>query len=847
MSARYRSGMATLTDRLAEGLAPLDLFLSWVSERGISLYDAQEEAVLELFGDSHVLLKTPTGSGKSLVATALHLHALSRGQRSVYTAPIKALVAEKFRDLALVFGAENVGLMTGDGTVNRDAPILCCTAEILAKISLRHGEDTPFHAVIMDEFHYYGDRDRGMAWQLPLLTMPHAQFLLLSATLGDTRSIEADLEERTGRPVVAVDQAERPVPLSFEYSEVGIDEALSRLVHGRKTPVYAVHFTQREATELAQSLMSRTFTSQEGKDRLSSALKGFRFDTPFGPTLRRYLLHGVGLHHAGLLPKYRILVEGLAQQGLFTVICGTDTLGVGINVPIRSVLFTQLCKFDGENVDILSVRDFKQIAGRAGRKGFDDEGTVVVQAPDWVIENNKLKEQVESGQKKRNKVRYKTAPTKGYRHWDEDTFRKLVDGRPEELEGQFVVDHGLVLQLLQKAEETLGDAMAELTELIERSHTGRRETARLLATAESRLAELISAGLVVDHGEDSVPQYTVQSTLQDDFSLYHSLSLFLLHCIELLDRDDKDYALDLLSLVESILEHPRGILRAQVRRAKGEAVARLKAEGVPYEERMEAIEDITWPKPRGEWIYATYNAFAETNPWLATEPIRPKSIARELVETQSTFNSMVKGLGLERSEGVLLRYLSQVYSTLAHNVPEAARTPAVDDVIAFLRALIARVDDSLLKSWEALLSDESEEENNAPVDISKDLRSFRARIRAELYAVVRALALGDAEEAIASTWQGEGAWTADDLQQAIAPYIDERGPVRFDGRLKQGWTTVIEEAGPHLWRVKQVLVDDETERDDDDAGEAWSIDGLVDLSADTNPDGPIVRIEAVGA
>src|SRR5690606_4960895 len=156
------------------------------------------------------------------------------------------------------------------------------------------------------------------------------------------------------------------------------------------------------------------------------------------------------------------------------------------------------------------------------------------------------------------------------------------------------------------------------------------------------------------------------------------------------DRDDKDYALDLLSLVESILEHPRGILRAQVRRAKGEAISRLKAEGVPYEERMEAVEDITWPKPRGEWIYATYNAFAETNPWLATAPIRPESIARELVHSQSTFNSMVKELGLERSEGVLLRYLSQVYSTLARNVPEAARTPAVDDAIAFLRALIAR-------------------------------------------------------------------------------------------------------------------------------------------------------------
>ncbi|MFT6145401.1 MAG: superfamily II RNA helicase [Myxococcota bacterium] len=838
--------MSTLTERLAATDSPLDLFLTWVSERGIELYDAQEEAILELFEGNHVLLKTPTGSGKSLVATALHLYAMSRGEKSVYTAPIKALVSEKFRSLATIFGAENVGLMTGDGSVNRDAPILCCTAEILAKIALRHGEETPYTCVIADEFHYYGDRDRGMAWQLPLLTMPHAQFLLLSATLGDTSHIEADLKERTGREVACVDQAERPVPLTFEYSEVHVDEMLGRLVYGGRAPVYAVHFSQREATELAQALMSRTFTGAEKKAEIAAAIKGFRFDSPFGQTLRRYVLHGVGLHHAGLLPKYRILVERLAQEGLFTVICGTDTLGVGINVPIRSVLFTKLCKFDGASVDILAVRDFLQVAGRAGRKGYDTEGSVIVQAPDWVIENNKLQELVESGLKKRGKVKKKSAPTKGYRHWDENVFNNLVRGRPEALEGTFVVDHGLVLQLLQKAEETLGDAMAELRELIERSHTGQRKTALLLEEADARLGELISAGVVVDHGPDSVPQYAVQADLQQDFSLYHSLSLFLLHCLDLLDKESPDYAMDLLSLVEAILEHPKTILFAQVRRAKGEAVARMKADGVPYDERMEALEEVTYPKPRGEWIYGVYNAFAETNPWLATEPIRPKAIARELAETQSTFAAMVKELGLERSEGVVLRYLSQVYTTLAHNVPEAARTPAVDDVIAYLRALIARVDDSLIKTWEGMLaSDDPSDEDAGPIDISADAKSFRARIRQELYSVVRALHHQDWDEAVASLHASDESWSKDDMRTAIRPYMDERGPVPFDGRIKQGWTTIIQEDGPHRWTVSQVIVDDETGNEDDDAGEQWSIDGVVDLSEDTNPEGPLVRLVSV--
>ncbi len=843
--------MDNLSRRLDASADPateaLDIFLEWVTDLGIDLYPAQEEAVLELFEGHHVVLKTPTGSGKSLVAAALHLAALSRDERSVYTAPTKALVSEKFRALCELFGADEVGLMTGDGSVNRDAPILCCTAEILAKISLRHGEETPYDAVIMDEFHYYGDRDRGMAWQLPLLTMPHAQFLLLSATLGDTTAIELDLAERTGRDVAAVEQAQRPVPLSFEYSEISVDSALGRLVRSGKGPVYAVHFTQREATELAQALTSTTFSSKEDKARLKAAVQGFRFDSPFGPTLRRYVLHGIGLHHAGLLPKYRMLVETLSKQGLFSVICGTDTLGVGINVPIRSVLFTKLCKFDGAQVSLISVRDFQQIAGRAGRKGFDTEGTVVVQAPDWVIENKRLGEAIDSGKKKRGKVVKRKQPTRGYKHWDVKTFERLVGGRAGRLKSRFTVDHGLVLQLLQKCSETLTDVMEELEALIQLSHPGHRATARLLGEAQARLDELIDAGVVLDHGVEALPRYELAEGLQHDFSLHHSLSLFLLHAVQLLDKSSPDYALDLLSLVESILEHPRVLLRAQVHREKGKKIAQLKAAGVPYEERMELLDDVTWPKPRAEWIYAVYEAYSQTNPWLASEPIRPKSIARELVEVLDTFATWVKSLGLERSEGVVLRYLSQVYSTLSQNVPEHARTPEVEDIIGFLRALISRIDDSLVKTWEAMLEEPGSDQAPVPVDISRDAGTFRARIRYELYAVVRALSQQDWAEAAASTWQGEDAWTATDIEEALGPYMAERGPVCFDARLRQGWTTRISEDGPHCWSVSQILVDDETDSEEDDAGDTWSIEAEVDLRGDTNPTGPIIRIRGIGA
>lgn len=831
----------------------LDAFMGWVADRGIDPYPHQEEAFLELFDDRHVVLKTPTGSGKSLVGVAMHFLAFAQSRRSVYTAPIKALVSEKFFELCRIFGAEYVGLMTGDGSVNRDAPIVCCTAEVLSNMALRMGTDTPFHAVVMDEFHFYGDRDRGMAWQVPLLTMDHARFLLMSATLGDTRAIEEAIAQRTGAEVAVVERTERPVPLSFRYSERPAHEALDGLIRTGKAPVYAVHFTQRQATELAQSLLSTDISTPDEKAALKEAVKRFRFDSPFGPTLRRMVLHGVGLHHAGLLPKYRLLVEKLAQQGLFRVICGTDTLGVGINVPIRTVFFTQLCKFDGEKTDILSVRHFRQIAGRAGRKGFDEHGYVVAQAPDWVIENAKLEEQIQSGQKKRSKVKKKAAPTKGYKHWDEETFERLQEAPPEALEPRFRVDHALVLSLLQKAREAGTEVMDELEELIDRAHVGQRRSDALLEEARQRLAALEAAGVVRrEEAEDGSSVVSLDEELQDDFTLHHGLSLFLLHGIGLLDAKAPDYAMDVVTLVESILEHPKAVLAAQVAREKGEVVAQLKADGVPYEDRLEALEEITWPKPRAPWIYETFNDWVASRPWIPEDPIRPKAVVREMLETQAVFSTYVKGLRLERIEGVLLRYVHQVYRTLAQNVPLEARTPEVDDAIGYLWALLERVDDSLLTEWEVMLDGQDlAAVPDVPVDISADDKTFRARIRAELHALVHALALGDPEEAAGSVHEASTIG-ADDYARWLEDAEQDGVFFVWDGRVRQGWMTTVQDDGPHRWRVSQRLVTSEDDLDaygqetvSEEEASVWSVEGVVDLSEDTNPRGPIVRVVAL--
>ncbi|MAG31399.1 MAG: DEAD/DEAH box helicase, partial [Deltaproteobacteria bacterium] len=468
---------------LSDADAILDRFTRWCIDSGFELYDAQEEALLELMTDRHVVLSTPTGSGKSLVALGMHFKALCEEKRSFYTAPIKALVSEKFFALCNEFGPENVGMLTGDAAINWAAPIICCTAEVLANMALRQGGETDAPYVVMDEFHYFSDRDRGWAWQVPLLSLPRTCFLLMSATLGNTSLIEERIQKLTNRDVAHVYSDERPVPLDFSYRETPIIETVESLLASGHEPIYIVHFTQREAAEQAQGLTSAQITDKDEKRALTAAIGGFRFDTPYGKDVQRFLKFGIGLHHAGVLPKYRLLVERLAGRGLLKVICGTDTLGVGVNIPIRTVLFTKLSKYDGEKVGILSVRNFKQIAGRAGRRGFDTEGSVVCQAPEHVIEN--LRSAAKSTAKGRKKDK-KKPPPRGFVAWSADTFEQLAENPPETLRSQMTLGHGTLVALLQRGEDQAlpGSGYAELIALVDKSFESpsrkkrlRRETA----------------------------------------------------------------------------------------------------------------------------------------------------------------------------------------------------------------------------------------------------------------------------------------------------------------------------------------------------------------------------------
>lgn len=757
----------------------LENFLNYLIESGIEPYDHQENAILELFEGKNVILNTPTGSGKSLVATAMHYRGLCLGRTSYYTVPIKALANEKFLSLCQTFGPEHVGLVTGDATVNPDAPIICCTAEILANMALRDGKLAPVDDVIIDEFHYYSDHSRGWAWQVPLLALPQCRFLLMSATIGDPEFFIKELDDLTGGETTLIQSDQRPVPLEFEYSTTTLEEKIGELAEANRAPIYLVHFTQLSTANTAQNLLSQNFCTKEEKKEIATALIDADFRSPYGKEISRFLRHGVGIHHAGLLPKYRLLVEKLTQRGLLKVICGTDTLGVGVNVPIRTVVFTQMCKYDGKGTGILPVRDFKQIAGRAGRRGFDDIGYVVTQAPEHIIDNLKLEAKAAAGKKK--KIVKKSPPEKGYVHWDENTFSKLQSSAPEPLISSFKVTLSLILHVLSRPNE---DGCQALRDLIERSHESEAKKKRHRITARKLFFNLVRGNIlvIIPPAERTGPQKVrLNIDLQQDFSLNQALGLYLLDTIPKLNPEDPQHALNVLSLIEAILEDPNQVIRAQVRRAKNEAVAEMKEDGLSYDQRMEELEKIEHPKPGSEFIYFTFNDYAAEHPYLGSENIRPKSIAREVYETYSSFEDYIKTYQLEKSEAILLRHLSEVYKVLSQTVPPALKDEELEAAEEHLETLVRQTDSSLLDEWAALKEGKAPPQAQQEKEQPKPPKPKAPNPHQLVWTFLKAIAdhrYPDAANLLAPST--EKTWDVIQLEDLFHDFFDIHGYLRLD-------------------------------------------------------------------
>ncbi len=834
----------TLADRLPQSADPDEVFAafeSWAAEQGFTLYPPPEAALIAIGAGANVILSTPTGSGKSLVATGAHFAALAARGRSYYTAPIKALVSEKFFALCDIFGPAEVGMMTGDGSVNTGAPIICCTAEVLANIALRDGRDADADLVIIDEFHYYADPDRGWAWQVPLIELDRPQFLLMSATLGDVTRFEADLTRRTGRPTAVITNTERPVPLTFRFSLDPLHETIEELLATRQAPIYVVHFTQAAAIEQAQALMSVNVCTREEKDQIAALIGRFRFTAGFGKTLSRLVRHGIGVHHAGMLPRYRRLVETLAQAGLLKVICGTDTLGVGINVPIRTVLFTSLSKFDGSTTRLLQAREFHHIPGRAGRAGVVAAGAGGVQAPEHVIANERALAKAGDDPKKRRKVVRKKPPP-GLVSWGQPTFDRLVAAEPEPLRSSFGVSHAMLLNVISRP----GDAYASMKHLLTDNHEDRAAQRRHIHRAIGIYRALLAGGVVERLGEPDADGRQVRLTvdLQDDFALNQPLSPLALAAIELLDPTTPGYPLDVLSAIEATLDNPRPVLSAQLFKARGEAVSDMKAEGIEYDERMELLESVSYAKPLADLLEAAYDMYRRGHPWVADYELAPKSVARDMFERAMTFTQYVSWLGLARAEGLLLRYLADAYKALRQTVPDEAKTEELIDLIEWLGEMVRQVDSSLLDEWERLVNPDAAEAgadaaaslDERPPAVTANQRAFRVLVRnamfrrVELAALRRYFELGELD--------AEAGWDAETWAEALGRYYEEYDEIGT-GAEARGPAMLIIEAEPDLWRVRQIF--------DDPAGDHdWGIRAEVDLAASDEAGEAVIWVTDVG-
>jgi superfamily II RNA helicase len=822
--------------------------LEHCEQAGIEPYAEQLDAFEAIAGNRSVVLNTPTGSGKSLVAAFVHYVAYWRGfreldpqipphlRRSVYTAPIKALVNEKFFDLCRAFGSRNVGLMTGDATVNSEAPMICCTAEVLAKMALREGAATPFGWVVMDEFHFYSDRERGSAWLIPLVAMTDARFLLMSATLRSPDDVRKSLEERTGHPAVVVRSDTRPVPLEFEYREALLLETLESARVRGLTPTYIVSTAKADTAELANQLRStpipeslRDEAKANGKV-VEARLERHRMATPFGARLARLLRAGIGVHHSGMLPKYRRIVEQLARDGLIALICGTDTLGVGVNMPIRSVVFRQLYKFDGQQNRLITAQEFKQIAGRAGRKGHDDTGTVFIQAPEHEMKN--ARGRAKAAATGRLKKFRPESPPKGFKGWNEKTAERLREGRPAELVTRFEVTGPLVLQVLCRA----GDGREALDELIRSVGEDVEEN---LARAHEIVEAFEERGIVARRdqpGEDG-RLYDLSGAAPLEASFERPLIPFLNHAAALLDTDDPEHDLDVLTVVESILDDPGQVLRAQARKERQARYLELRSRDQTLDEKIamqEELEAIEHPQPLKEEIASLFRAWNDQAPFIADREPAPKSVARDLLEHGDGFGDYVKRYELLHEEGTLLRYLSDAYRIMQKHLAPEVRTEDVEALIEDLGEMIHQVDTSIVDEWERFEAPDAtapvpeETVGEAAPDPARSMKLFRRIVRNRAFDWIKAIARQ-------AYWDIDAGIAEDALAEQLARYWaqyetidvgpDARNPELFD----------LGDDG----RIEQVILDPEGDCQ-------WVIQGHADLAAWRDEGRAAVTITRVG-
>ena len=704
-------------------------------------------------------------------------------------------------------------------------------------------------------------------------------------------AIGETLTRTTRRDLELIADAPRPVPLSYEYVKTALEGTVELALRQGDSPLYIVHFSQDAALQSARALASYGVASKEQREAIKEAIKGGRFTTAFGKTLKHLISSGVGLHHAGMLPRYRLLVEKLAQQGLLPVICGTDTLGVGINVPIHTVLLTGLTKFDGRKQRRLRSREFHQIAGRAGRSWLRHRGRRNRGGP-GVRDREPQGGAQGHGRPQKDEEAQEEAPARGLCHLERGHLHAFDRQRARNPQAA-PAHHPFHGAGGGRARRRRMDARARAHRRLAANARGK---AKLKARAAEIFATLIDAGVVVREAEgadasdtaqtkttpftapaegasvisltedpadldgqreadgqtdDAVPvqahpldgpaSYYLTVDLPEDFALDQPLSPFLLAALELLDPECPSYTLDLISMVEATLEDPKQILRAQERRARDAAMNAMKAEGVDFEERLDRLQDITYPKPLEELLDVAFAKYCAQVPWANDYELSPKSVLRDMLETGCDFKSYIAQYKIARCEGILLRYLTEAYRSLDRTVPVERRTEELDDIVSWLGLVVRSVDSSLVDEWASAGTAPGAAPLKRADVVVQDRRGMTLMVRNALFQRVRLAAQDKAAElgALDEEWgYGEFRWN-----RVLDAFYRTHDELLVDADARSSAFLTIDdgdELTDHVWHVHQVFHDSEGDHD-------FGIMADVDLDATQDGDGIVFKSYRVGA
>jgi len=704
----------------SDGELELSFYDKFLWSRGLEPYPVQEQAIGKIFAGESVLVTVPTGTGKTLMAKAALHAAVGRGQRAIYTTPLRALTEEKYRELCDDFGESNVGFATGDYKVNRDAPVQVEVAEILWNRIVADKNVCPAEIVVMDEGHYFNDPERGYVWEQSIIGLdPRTQLVVLSATVGHPERFchWVELTRRVGMELV--DSRERKVPLVHEFREEMMIDTVRDLAFSGDVPAIVFVFGREQCFEVARLLKScRRFTSDEEKAKVEAMCDEALLPSGASKELRPLLAHGIGIHHAGILPRYKQLVEQLALERLIKFVVSTETIAAGINLPARTVVFPSLRKFIKKEPRLITAAEYHQMAGRAGRPQFDDRGLAITLAPEDIVSDIKkeLKDAAKRPAYDEGKVKksvYNKAKSEAQRKgdivWTPEVHAELVKGEPAELRSKTKITAEQVLAiglpdlakdplLVTDAEKRMAEAEASLppsmrldiATVIENLLLTDRERRDLQKTLAQLVDNLKAIGVIDEHGKQIGGEMIRK--LQGMDGLFIFFVLF---------NHQLDY-IELRQLVEYLVDHD--IIQRQLDRKLEDAKREWMR--TKLREMRETNPQVSWDDVEAEYdkahpreltkIELIHQEFSSKVPHPELHGgKRVKNTWATLEDANTGFLEFVEQHHLQHEEGNLFSYLIRVMN-FAQKLYEASQLSEFEDMADRVRKLLARIDLRLL-------------------------------------------------------------------------------------------------------------------------------------------------------